>query len=124
MSEKPIEITSEDFSGLLLNKKFNNKVVLLKFYTDWCGYCQKTIPLFNNLSNYFKNDKSVDIAEYDCEDEENKEYIADYINKFNYGYKVQGYPTIVIYKDGVFNQQYNGERSERALIETLTKLKK
>ena len=124
MSETPLEITSDDFSGLLLNKKFNNKVVLLKFYTDWCGYCKKTIPLFNNLSQYFKNDKYVDIAEYDCEDEDNQYYIQEFINKFNYGYKVQGYPTIVIYKDGVFNQQYNGERSEQALIKTLNALKK
>ena len=124
MSSKPIKITHADFSGLLLKKKFDNKVVLLKFYVDWCGYCKRTIPLFNNLANHYKNDSKVEIAEYDCDDEDNKEYINEYINKFNYGYKVQGYPTIVLYKNGVFVGQYNGERSENAMIKVLNELKK
>jgi protein disulfide-isomerase len=124
MSSQPVEITCDDFSGLLLKKKFDNKIVLIKFYTNWCGFCKRTIPLFNNLANYYKKDNSVVIAEYDCENEDNQEYINDYINKFNYGFKVQGYPTIIIYKNGVFNRQYEGERSERALIQTLDSLKK
>lgn len=126
MSTKPEKITNEQFSGILLKPYFKNKIVLIKFYTDWCGYCNQTIPVFNQLANYYKNDDSIIIGQYDCENEDNKNYINDYINneKYNYGYKINGYPTIVIYKDCEFIYKYSKERNIKSLITEIENIKK
>lgn len=122
MSEEPKKITGDDFSGLLLNNKFKNKIVIIKFYVDWCGFCQRTKPVFNQLANQYKNDSKVIIGEYDCEDPKNKEYMNEYINKFNYGFKVNGYPTIVIYKDQLFKKIYDGPRTVDGFNNEIQKL--
>jgi thiol-disulfide isomerase/thioredoxin len=123
-SSQITNLSSDDFSGLLLKNHYKDKIVLIKFYVGWCGYCQKIQPLFKFLDQYFKNDKRIVITEYDCEDPENKDFIHNSINKFNYGFKVNGYPTLIIYKNGLFNQVYNGNRNAKEIINTLNNLKK
>lgn len=122
MSEQPKKITSDDFSGLLLNDKFKNKIVIIKFYVDWCGFCKKTVPVFDELAKKYKNNSNVIISEYDCEDPKNKEYLNEYINKFNYGFKVNGYPTIVIYKDKLFKKVHDGPRTVDGFINEIQQL--
>ena len=59
-----------------------------------------------------------------AQDPENKDFIHNSINKFNYGFKVNGYPTLIIYKNGLFNQVYNGNRNAKEIINKLNNLKK
>ena len=124
ISSSSPNLSYEDFSGLLLKNNYKNKIVLIKFYVDWCGYCQKIKPLFEYLNRYYYNDNKIVIAEYDCEEPDNNDFIQNSINKFNYGFKVNGYPTLIIYKNGLFHQVYNGNRDAKSIINTLNKLKK
>lgn len=122
MSSSAVKINANDFDGAVL-KKYKNKIVFLKFYTNWCGFCKRLVPVYNNLVNYYKNDPNVVIAEYDCEDEKNNNYINEVLNKFKNNYKVEGYPTLVIYRNGIFKMKYNGDRNESSIIEQIERLK-
>lgn len=123
-SSQITNLSSDDFSGLLLKNDYKDKIVLIKFYVDWCGYCQKIKPLFEFLNRYYSKDNKIMITEYDCDDSENKDFIQNSINKFNYGFKINGYPTLIIYKNGLFHQVYNGNRNAKEIINTLNNLKK
>jgi hypothetical protein len=52
------------------------------------------------------NKKKLIIAEFDCE--KYKSFIDNIYNKFSNTYKIEGYPTILIYKNGLFLTEYNG----------------
>ena len=81
------------------NKEFveegtQNEVELLYFYTEWCPYCKKSRPIWNELKEKYAehgvNNTRVYFKEIDCDKEEQ---MAD-------EYKVEGYPTIKMVKDG------------------------
>lgn len=45
----------------------NNEVVIIDFYTSWCGPCKTIAPFFQKLSEEFP---SIVTAKCDCEDSE------------------------------------------------------
>lgn len=116
-SSNVIELTSADFKGTTLSK-YKDKVVLIKFYAPWCGYCIKSAPGYQELSIKYKNDKKVIIAQIDCDKYE------DFINEFNQfatGPKVLGYPTFLLYVNGLYKETYNGPREVSGYMDILNK---
>lgn len=101
-----IELTDSDFIGQTLIN-YQDKIVLIKFYTTWCGYCTKSIPAYEKLAFILKDDPNFVIAQIDCD--KYKDTI-DTMNKFNYGFQIKGYPTIIIYKYGKMYKKYEDER--------------
>ncbi len=77
------------------------------YYANWCGHCKTFKPVWNSLKPYF--DK------YNIQYQEFEEEINNDIIKNN---KIEGFPTIVIEKNGV-KYDYNGERSVDGLIKEL-----
>ena len=82
------------------NKEFvnqgddNNTVDLLYFYTTWCPYCKKARPEWDKFRSQWE-EKGIDgyklhFKEVDCDINES---LAD-------KYKVDGYPTIKMVKNG------------------------
>lgn len=110
-----ITLNSTHFSGQYL-KAFNNDVVMLLYKAEWCGYCTKIKPEYNKLSKLLEH--KVIVAQIDID--ENKDLIAQN-NKFLFGYKVNQFPTIVIYKNGYFVDEYTGQRTAEAMKEELSK---
>lgn len=105
------EIDSSYFIGNALNPvKLSSFITIVKFYTPWCRYCIDTIPVFDQLVDLYKDNKNVTIAQYNCDNIQNKNYIDNTINKFAHGYKVDGYPTIIIFKNNAFKDKYNDKR--------------
>ena len=82
------------------NKEFNDdkgatkEAELLYFYTEWCPYCKKARPIWNELKTKYENEPinntRVYFKEIDCDKDEK---MAD-------EYGVEGYPTIKLVKDG------------------------
>ncbi len=103
-----IELTPSNFNGQTL-KKYKNKCVLIMFYTPWCGYCTRAKPEYEELAKKIKNNKNIIISNFNCEKYE--EFIQSEFNSFSKGVKILGYPTILLYKNGVFLKQYDKERS-------------
>lgn len=81
-------------------KSFEDKeATLYLFHVNWCMYCKKAMPEWNKFKGEYdgktiKGYKLV-LKEYECSDENNPEVI-ELMDK----YDVEGYPTIILVKDG------------------------
>ena len=78
-------------------------VVLVDFYADWCGPCQMMGPALEEVATQFK-EKAV-VAKV------NGDYSRQLVNKF----RVAGYPTLVLLKDGQEISRVEGPQSEAEL---------
>ncbi len=79
-------MTLQEFEGIK-----NEGVVIVDFYTEWCGDCKMMQPIYENLANEFK-DKPVKFAAVDAEQ-------AEVFRKAE-GYNVTKVPTFIVFKDG------------------------
>jgi protein disulfide-isomerase A1 len=113
MSNNIVNLTYKNFKNSGQLKDYEDKIVLIKFYTTWCGYCKQTIPDFEKLGKLYKNDKKVVIAQYDCDEKEGNEKNVEYINhlnKFSKGPKIKGFPTILLYKNNLYREKFDENR--------------
>jgi len=86
-------------------KQHNNVTIL--YYSDMCGHCLKLMPVWKRL--FKKYDKSKEIAIINVE--------ANNINLLQVKYKkiIEGFPTILKYKNGKLIEEYNGDRKTKSL---------
>jgi len=89
--------------------KNTSKDVLVKYYAPWCGHCKKLAPIWEELGEFFKDEKDLVIAKFDATANE-----AD-------GIEVRGYPTLIFYpKDNKAGTTYEGERDLESFKKYLT----
>lgn len=83
----------------------DNEVIIVLFYTEWCGYCKKFKPEWEKASvqmnNSTINNKKVRFEKVDCDANES----------LAREHQVSGYPTIKILKKDKEAKDYEGERS-------------
>lgn len=93
----------EGFQNINLTPE-DNEVVMVLFYTEWCGYCKKFKPEWEKASRQMNNTKvnnnKVRFEKVDCD--ANSELAKEY--------EVNGYPTVKILRKGKV-EDYEGERS-------------
>lgn len=106
-------------SSHILNKEFDytnttnssNKVNLYYFYTEWCPYCKKANPVWDDFckeidSKYNNSSYQFNYFKIDCE---KNQKMAD-------KYKVEGYPTIkMVYNKTIYD--YNAKPDKNNLLE-------
>jgi thioredoxin 1 len=81
-----IPITSEShFNAEVIESE---KPVVAKFGTVWCGACQVLKPVYKEAANEYKN--RVKFVEID----------ADQLKNLVTEYNIQGYPTLLFFKNG------------------------
>ncbi|ORX88558.1 protein disulfide isomerase PDI5 [Basidiobolus meristosporus CBS 931.73] len=88
----------------------DNGTWLIKFFSPTCGYSKKLAPVweqFTKESLQLLQTKNFHIGEVDC---------TKYGSLCDEN-KVDGYPTINLYRKGVFVEEYIGSRSTEALTE-------
>ncbi|KAK2144310.1 hypothetical protein NP493_4256g00003 [Ridgeia piscesae] len=91
-----------EFIGVI----FDLLTCVLTFFR--CGHCKKLAPEFEKAATTLKeNDPPVGLAEIDC-DGAGKETCSKY--------KIQGFPTLKIFKDGVESADYKGQRSSDGIV--------
>ena len=95
----------------------SNEAELLLFYADWCPHCKTAKPIWNELKEEYQNKTingySVVFTEVNCTTE-NAE-VEQMMNK----YKVEGFPTIKLLKDGQVIE-YDAKPSKETLTQFLT----
>lgn len=102
-----LELTDIDFSSQVAE----HETVLVMFYAPWCGHCKKLKPEYAKAAELIKyNDPPVILAKVDC-----TEAGKETCNKFG----VTGYPTLKIFRNGEFSQEYNGPREAGGIVKYL-----
>ena len=66
----PEEATAKNGLYVLSDRSFNLHIsrndTFVKFYAPWCGFSQKTAPIWDELAAEFENDNSLTVAKIDC----------------------------------------------------------
>ena len=73
------------------------KPIIVFFYTDWCGFCQRFAPTFDKITKDLRIKKNFAIAFVNCEDQANRQHMQEY--------GIQGFPTVYVIKN-------NGEKKQ------------
>ncbi|XP_077297082.1 thioredoxin domain-containing protein pretaporter [Arctopsyche grandis] len=100
----------------LTTNNFENGVqsgfVFVKFFAPWCGHCKRLAPTWDELGRKFINDNLVKVAKVDCSIQINKSLCSME--------NVDGFPSLLLFKDGVKIAEYDGSRSLDDLHEFVT----
>lgn len=87
----------------------SDKKSMVFFYAPWCGHCKNAKPDFNQLQNFYDNNKHVGVFKVNCDERK------DLAKK----YGIKGFPTIRYFPNGPKNVddfvEYNRDRSFNSL---------
>merc|ERR1711971_1472682 len=90
-------LVGKNFQEVALNPE---KDVLVEFYAPWCGHCKQLTPIWDELGEKYKGHETIVIAKMDSTANELEEV------------KVQGFPTIKLFKKGSNEAiDFNGDRT-------------
>ena len=98
---KPVVISQKYDKGQSLDKALETKKpMLVFFYVDWCGFCQKFAPTFHKITKDSEIKSNFAIAYVNCDAPENAKFVQEY--------GIQGFPTVfVVDKNGQRTQLQN-----------------
>ena len=89
---------------------------LLFFYADWCPHCKAAKPIWNDLKSEYENKTingyKVIFTDIDCTEETAE------VEKLMNQYKIEGYPTIKLIKDGQVIE-YDAKPNKETLVKFL-----
>ena len=99
-----------------VDSKNNSQAELILFTVDWCPHCKKAQPIWNELKAEYE-DKTINgytilFTEVNCTNESPE--VEKMINK----YKIEGYPTIKLLKDGNVIE-YDAKPNKSTLVQFL-----
>jgi thiol-disulfide isomerase/thioredoxin len=94
----------------------HNEAELMFFYTDWCPHCKTAKPDWAEVKAEYEN-KTINgyriiFTEVNCTTE------SDEVEKLMNKYKIEGYPTIKLLKDGQIIE-YDAKPSKDTIIQFL-----
>ncbi|MDD2444842.1 MAG: thioredoxin [Candidatus Nanoarchaeia archaeon] len=93
----------------LTNENFeiqvSNGITVVDFWAPWCGPCQMMAPVFEDLSNEFKD--KINFAKVNVDENRN----------LSMQYNIQGIPTLLIFKEGELIDQITGFSDKSKLRE-------
>jgi len=96
---QPVPENNDGPVKILVAKNFaeitKGKNALVEYYAPWCGHCKNLEPIYNELGTLFVHNDNIVIAKMDA--------IDNWID-----YQVQGFPTIVLYKENGTKVQFDG----------------
>lgn len=104
-----LELTDDNFKDGVAGKD----IILIEFFAPWCGHCKRLAPEYDTAATaLLKNDPPIPIAKADCVGDA-KESCSKY--------GVSGYPTLKIFRNGEFSQEYDGPRDSAGIIAYMKK---
>ncbi|KAF7287794.1 hypothetical protein GWI33_003425 [Rhynchophorus ferrugineus] len=102
--EDVLELSDSDFDSRLAEYE----TALVMFYAPWCGHCKRLKPEYAKAAeDLIRNDPPVTLVKVDC-----TEAGKETCNK----HSVRGYPTLKIFRNGEFSQEYKGPREANGIV--------
>lgn len=112
-----IHLTKNDFDSKDPQKLKKRGISIVKFYAPWCGYCKSSQPEYDLLSKLAYRDFNVCMYEAD-------KFLDEVINKSSlHGFEIKGYPTHIIFVNGLYEETYEGQRTARAMLDRMLQLR-
>ncbi|KAJ8629524.1 hypothetical protein MRB53_022847 [Persea americana] len=110
-AEFVLTLDASNFSDTVNKHSF----IVVEFYAPWCGHCKSLAPEYEKAASILSNhDPPIILAKVDADDEINKGLAGEF--------KVRGFPTIKILRDGGKSvQEYKGPRNADGIVEYLKK---
>jgi len=108
-NNQPVKVVVGDtFEEMVLK---SDKDVLLEAHAPWCGHCKQLEPIYNALATKLADDKELLVVKMDAVANEHPSF------------KVQGYPTVRLYKRGAKDTpvDYTGDRTIEGFAQFLEK---
>ncbi|KAI5671948.1 hypothetical protein M9H77_12312 [Catharanthus roseus] len=104
--ENVLTLDNSNFSDTVANHNF----IVVEFYAPWCGHCQRLAPEYERAASVLSShDPPIILAKIDGSVDSNRELASNY--------KIQGFPTIKILRDGGKNiQDYRGPRDADGIV--------
>ncbi len=78
-------------------------IVLVDFFTEWCGYCHMLTPILENIDKEIEELKIVKVDAEKCV------FITD-------EYNIEFYPEMLIFKDGILVDHIDGYVSKDVIV--------
>jgi len=107
---EPVTVDIEDGLAKLTAQSFDahvgQGVHFVKFFAPWCGHCQRMAPAWDQLAKALEDDDHVSIGRVDC--------TLDRELCSTHG--VRGYPTLLLFVNGMKEEKYQGGREFQELF--------
>lgn len=94
--------TPQQLVSLLNDNK--DKLVILDFYTEWCGPCRKLAPRLETLA---QTNNNVIVVKANAENDSLETLVVKY--------KVRGFPTLIFFKDMKIVDNFAGANEDRIM---------
>ncbi|CAG0917750.1 unnamed protein product [Notodromas monacha] len=104
-----VELSAANFENAV-----GTGVAFVKFYAPWCGHCKRLAPTWDDLAKKFLGQGNVRICKVDCTEQKS---LCDL-------QEVEGYPTMLLYKDGKKVKEYDDKRDLDSLYQAVSQLLK
>lgn len=108
LADDVVDLSSYSTSGFKTELE-QYDVALVEFFAPWCGHCKRLAPEYAKAATELKsNDPPVPLVKVDCTSDLGKDTCQEN--------GVNGYPTLKIFKNGEFAQEYNGPRDADGIV--------
>lgn len=99
------------YNQLINNTKKKNTVLLVDYFTTWCGPCKMLAPVLQSVADHFANNDRVVVVKVDVQEHED---IGDDEN-------VASIPTLKVFNNGSEVDCTSGFKSKEELIALIEK---
>ncbi|MGJ4050080.1 thioredoxin [Corynebacterium macclintockiae] len=101
-----VEITGENFQETVQG----DGIVVLDFWAEWCGPCQRFAPIFERVS-----EENPDVVFGKVDTEAQQELSA--------ALQIQSIPTVMMFRDGLMLARESGLQSGKAINDLIARAK-
>lgn len=102
-----IELNKNNFDKEVFK---SNGITLVDFWSPWCGFCQKQLPIVNKLNENLEGKIKVGTVNLDESPEIAKTY------------NIASIPTFILFKDGKIKNKLIGFQTKSQLLKEIDKL--
>lgn len=101
---KPIHTCLESFEQDVLSAS-QDKAVIVDFWADWCSPCIVIAPILDVIARDYADELIV--AKLEVDEGENMKLAGRY--------RVRGFPTVILFKDGEELDRFSGAKPRQAI---------